>query len=158
MRRRGCSFRRIGGSVAAMLLGFVIVAMFAGCGGGTSGATTGPSATAAPSATTAPGATAAPSATTASPASSTGGGQSATVEVVMKDIKFVPDSLTIKVGQTVTWVNQDNATHDVVATQGEFKSDLFGKGQSFSFTFSKAGTYPYYCSVHPTMKGAIVVQ
>jgi plastocyanin len=146
MRRRGCSFRRIGGSVAAMLLGFVIVAMFAGCGGGTSGATTGPSATAAPSATT------------ASPASSTGGGQSATVEVVMKDIKFVPDSLTIKVGQTVTWVNQDNATHDVVATQGEFKSDLFGKGQSFSFTFSKAGTYPYYCSVHPTMKGTIVVQ
>ena len=90
---------------------------------------------------------------------SPGAGQgTGTIEVVMKNIMFVPDTVTIKVGQTVTWVNQDNTQHDVVANQGEFKSKLFGQGQSFSFTFTKAGTYKYYCSIHPQMLGTVIVQ
>lgn len=99
---------------------------------------------------------------TATTAPATGGGtttSSATgSQVVMKNIAFDPPTLTIKVGQAVTWVNQDSVQHDVVANNGEFKSNLFGAGGTFSFTFTKVGTYPYYCTIHPHMTGTIIVQ
>jgi amicyanin len=80
------------------------------------------------------------------------------LEVVMTNRSFDPQEITVKVGDAVTWVNQDTPQHDVVANNGEFKSPLLNKGQSFSFTFTKAGTYPYYCSIHPDMTGKVIVQ
>lgn len=79
-------------------------------------------------------------------------------QVIMTNRNYDPQQVTIKVGDTVTWVNQDAPKHDVVADNGEFKSDLFDKGGTFSFTFTKAGTYPYHCSIHPGMVGTVVVQ
>jgi len=93
--------------------------------------------------------------TTAGTGTSIGG---ATVQVVMTNRTYDPATVTIKVGDTVTWVNQDAPQHDVVADNGEFKSDLFDKGQTFSFTFTQAGTYPYHCSIHSGMTGVVVVQ
>lgn len=80
------------------------------------------------------------------------------VQVIMTNRSYSPQTVTIKVGQTVTWVNQDSPQHDVIADNGEFQSQLFDTGQSFSFTFTKAGTYPYHCSIHPGMTGTVIVQ
>jgi plastocyanin len=76
----------------------------------------------------------------------------------MTNRSYDPKSVTIKVGDTVTWVNEDAPQHDVVADGGEFKSDLFDKGQSFSHTFTTTGTYPYHCSIHPGMTGTVIVE
>lgn len=90
------------------------------------------------------------------PPTASGGGS--TVQVVMKNISYQPATVTVKVGDTVTWVNEDQTQHDVVADNGEFKSNLLNKGESFSFSFTKGGTYPYYCSIHPNMHGTVTVQ
>ena len=68
-----------------------------------------------------------------------------------------PRSLTVKVGQTVTWTNDDDIPHTVVATDKSFRSKVLDTGQSFSFTFTKAGEFAYFCSLHPMMTGKIVV-
>jgi plastocyanin len=101
-------------------------------------------------------------ATTAGGAATTGGAATSAagnaVQVMMTNRSYQPQQVTVKVGDTVTWVNQDAPKHDVVADNGEFKRDLFDKGGTFSLTFTKAGTYPYHCSIHPGMVGAVVVQ
>jgi plastocyanin len=133
----------IGATVLILLtLGLLVAA----CGG--SSATT---------TTAADGATTTAPATGSTATTGTAGGAS-TAQVIMTNRAYDPQTVTIKVGDTVTWLNQDAPQHDVVADSGEFKSDLFDKGQSFSFTFTKAGTYPYHCSIHPGMTGTIVVQ
>ncbi len=96
------------------------------------------------------------SSTTATTAGGAAAGNAA--QVIMTNRSYDPQEITVKVGDTVTWVNQDAPKHDVVADNGEFKSSLFDKGQSFSFTFTKAGTYPYHCSIHPGMTGTVIVQ
>jgi plastocyanin len=90
--------------------------------------------------------------------SSTQGGSTGGAQVTIKGFAFDPTSVTIKVGESVTWTNQDSTDHTVVADNGEFKSASLANGATFSFTFSKAGTYPYHCSIHPTMKGTVTVQ
>ncbi len=82
----------------------------------------------------------------------------ANAEVKIDNFSFGPDSLTVPVGTTVTWTNSDDIPHTVVSTDGVFKSKVRDTDEKFSFTFDKAGTYPYYCSVHPKMTGKIVVQ
>ena len=62
------------------------------------------------------------------------------------------------VGTTVTWINHDDIPHTAVSTDGVFKSKVMDTDEKFSYTFTKAGTYPYFCSVHPKMTGTIVVQ
>ncbi|WP_158881392.1 cupredoxin domain-containing protein [Amycolatopsis anabasis] len=76
------------------------------------------------------------------------------------DYKFAPASAKIAVGDTVTWTNHDSAPHNVVVTDGpeKFSSPLLQQGQSFSHTFTQAGTYSYYCSVHPDMKATLTVE
>lgn len=71
---------------------------------------------------------------------------------------FTPNNLTVKVGTKVTWTNNDSVTHTVTADQGAFNSNALAPGSSFSFTFSKAGTFSYHCSVHPSMTATIIVQ
>jgi plastocyanin len=76
----------------------------------------------------------------------------------MRAIQYAPRRLTVHVGQRITWVNEDAVQHDVQSTSGErIASPLFGKGKSFSFTPTQAGTIAYVCSVHPGMDGTIVV-
>src|SRR5438093_296825 len=71
---------------------------------------------------------------------------------------FSPANLTVKVGKTVTWVNKDTVTHTVTSDGSSlFDSGFMPTGATFQFTFTAAGTYPYYCTVHPYMKGTIVV-
>jgi plastocyanin len=89
-----------------------------------------------------------------------GGGSSSgnSVTIDMKNIKFAPQDATVKVGQTVKWVNQDAVDHDVQAKSGaDFKSELFGKGKSFDWKADKAGTVSYVCTVHPGMVGTLNV-
>jgi plastocyanin len=81
----------------------------------------------------------------------------ATAEVKIDNFSFTPHTLTIAVGTTVTWTNRDDIPHTVVSTDGVFKSKVRDTDEKFSYTFTKAGTYPYFCSVHPKMTGKIVV-
>jgi plastocyanin len=82
----------------------------------------------------------------------------ANAEVKIDNFVFGPETLTVPVGATVTWTNKDDIPHTVVSTDGVFKSKVRDTDEKFSYTFTKAGTYPYYCSVHPKMTGKIVVQ
>ena len=82
----------------------------------------------------------------------------ANAEVKIDNFSFGPETLTVAVGTTVTWTNRDDIPHTVVSTDGVFKSKVRDTDEKFSYTFSSAGTYPYYCSVHPKMTGKIVVQ
>jgi plastocyanin len=83
-----------------------------------------------------------------------------TVEVKIDNFSFGPTTLTIPVGTTVTWTNRDDIPHTVVSTDDPkfFKSKVLDTDEKFSFTFTKAGTYPYFCSVHPKMTGKVIVQ
>jgi plastocyanin len=82
----------------------------------------------------------------------------ATMEVKIDNFSFGPATLTVTVGTTVTWTNRDDIPHTVVSTDGVFKSKVLDTDEKFSYTFSKTGTYPYFCSIHPKMTGKIVVQ
>lgn len=92
------------------------------------------------------------------PARATSQEKQAAPEVRIDNFTFGPMELTVPVNSTVTWINKDDIPHTVVATDGAFKSRALDTDQKFSFKFEKAGTYSYYCSVHPKMVGKIVVQ
>ena len=78
--------------------------------------------------------------------------------IAMKDVKFVPERLTIKVGETVTWRNDESLDHNVVAQKGEnFRSRAFGEGGTYTFTARKPGTIDYVCNLHPGMDGQLIV-
>jgi plastocyanin len=79
-------------------------------------------------------------------------------EVKIDNFSFTPATLTVTVGTTVTWTNRDDIPHTVVSTDGVFQSKVRDTDEKFSYTFTRPGTYPYYCSVHPKMTGKIVVQ
>ena len=94
------------------------------------------------------------STTSSSAASSTGGG----VTIKMQNIQFAPKDTTVKVGQKVTWTNDDNTDHNVTADSGaDFKSKDFGSGGTFEFTPDKAGTIKYECTIHPGMTATLNV-
>lgn len=90
-----------------------------------------------------------------------GGGSSAAASgttVGMKDLKFGPETLQVKVGETVTWRNNESIPHNVVAEEGaDFKSDTFGKDGTYTFTPKEAGTIKYECTLHPGMVGTLEV-
>jgi len=83
-----------------------------------------------------------------------------TMEVKIDNFSFGPVALTVPVGTTITWTNRDDIPHTVVSTDDPktFKSKVLDTDEKFSFTFSKAGTYPYFCSIHPKMTGKVIVQ
>jgi plastocyanin len=82
----------------------------------------------------------------------------ANAEVKIDNFSFGPQTLTVPVGSTVTWTNRDDIPHTSVSTDGVFKSKVMDTDEKFSYTFAKAGTYPYYCSIHPKMTGQVVVK
>jgi len=82
----------------------------------------------------------------------------AVAAVKIDNFVFGPQTLTVPVGTTVTWTNGDDIPHTSVSTDGVFKSKVLDTDEKFSYTFTKAGTYPYYCTIHPKMTGKVVVQ
>jgi plastocyanin len=82
----------------------------------------------------------------------------ANAAVKIDNFVFGPQELTVPVGTTVTWTNSDDIPHTAVSTDGVFKSKVMDTDEKFSHTFTKAGTYPYYCSIHPKMTGTVVVK
>src|ERR1700722_13067642 len=89
----------------------------------------------------------------ASPASSAKAPQPTSAEVKVDNFSFGPASLTVAVGTTVTWTNRDDIPHTVVSTDKVFKSKVLDTDEKFSFTFTKAGSYDYFCSIHPKLTG-----
>lgn len=89
---------------------------------------------------------------------SQGGGAGQTNSIEIKNFAFSPATLNIKKGQTVTWTNQDNSKHKIISDSGsEISSPEFAKGESFQHTFNTIGEFSYHCSIHPSMKGKVVV-
>jgi plastocyanin len=84
----------------------------------------------------------------------------ATAEVKIDNFSFAPATLTVAAGTTVTWTNRDDIPHTVVSTDDPkaFRSKVLDTDEKFSYTFTKAGTFPYFCSVHPKMTGTVVVK
>jgi plastocyanin len=78
--------------------------------------------------------------------------------VKIDNFSFGPQTITVPVGATVTWINHDDIPHTSVSTEGVFKSKVLDTDEKFAYTFTKAGTYPYYCTIHPKMTGTVVVQ
>jgi plastocyanin len=70
---------------------------------------------------------------------------------------YNPNPVEAKIGETVTWVNEDSAIHTVTSINRIFDSGVLVRGQSFSYTFDKEGEYPYFCDVHPDMVGTVSV-
>lgn len=97
------------------------------------------------------------------------------VSIAIQGLSFNPARITVAPGTTIHWVNRDNVDHDVTSGEsitgrkarsaartkfpdGRFASGLFGQGQTFTVSFDKPGKYPYFCSIHPFMKGQVNVR
>jgi plastocyanin len=83
------------------------------------------------------------------------GGQQGAVKIA--GFAFGPQTLGAKVGESVTWTNQDGATHTVTADDGAFDSGNLAGGKAFSFAFDTAGTFAYHCNIHRSMTGKVTV-
>ena len=83
--------------------------------------------------------------------------QSAANTVTIQNMAFNPSTLNVQVGTTVTWINKDSVTHDVVSDTGLFTSGNLTNGMSYNYTFNQTGSFPYHCAIHPSMTGTIVV-
>lgn len=94
----------------------------------------------------------------ASPAASSAAQTSGKTAVAIKGFAFNPGSVSVAVGTTVTWTNQDSTAHTVTANDGSFDSGPVQPGSSFSHTFTKAGTVAYHCKIHPSMTATIIVK
>jgi plastocyanin len=123
-----------------LLLCAVVALAAAGCGGNDDNSSSGSG-----------GST---SSATSESSSSDGGA----VAIKMKGFQFSPKDTTVKVGQTITWTNEDTADHNVTADSGEdFKSKDFGKDGTFEYKADKAGKVAYECTLHPGMKATLTI-
>jgi len=82
----------------------------------------------------------------------------ATNQVSINNFSFIPNNISVGVGQEVIFTNNDSATHSIVANDNSFTSGDLTPGQVFKKTFSTVGTVSYHCSIHPSMTGQIEVQ
>ncbi len=130
-----------------VLLAFAAMIVLAACGGSTSGGST-------------PTPTQAGSTPTATPSGPT---KAIAIDTSTGNFGFNPATITIKVGTTVTWTNTTGAPHTVTSDDGtsfdsNINTPISANGGTFSFTFTKAGTFAYHCQIHPSMKATIIVQ
>lgn len=128
--------------LAALIVPLMIVV--AACSGSATSKPATPSATA-------------PTATAAVPAGSASAANAAGDAVTIANFSFQPATLTVAVGATVTWTNNDSAGHTVTADGGSFASQTIAPGSTFAQTFATAGTFAYHCAIHPSMTATIVV-
>jgi plastocyanin len=82
----------------------------------------------------------------------------ATVNVTIDNFSFTPKEITVAKGTTVVWTNHDDVPHTVVSPDKAFRSKALDTDDQFSFTFNDAGTFAYFCSVHPMMTGKVTVK
>jgi len=80
------------------------------------------------------------------------------VDLVIEDFLYSPDDLTINAGTTIIWTNFDNAVHDATERDHSWNTELLSQGEAGEITFDEAGTFEYFCSIHPWMEGAITVR
>ena len=104
------------------------------------------------------GAQGTPPATSPAPSASPAPNASPAVVVHMKNFAFVPQSVTIHAGQSVKWINDDSVSHSATANDHSWNSGELDNGQSWTYAFSAAGTYQYFCDDHAFMKGTVIVQ
>ena len=78
--------------------------------------------------------------------------------VMIQNFTYNPNTVTVKPGTTVTWINEDSTIHDVSSDSGAFASDDLAKGENYTHNFTKSGEYPYHCNEHPNMTAKIIVQ
>lgn len=78
--------------------------------------------------------------------------------IAIDNFSFAPKEITVAKGAVVTWTNRDDVPHTVVSVEQKFRSRALDTDDQFSFTFGEAGTYVYFCSVHPVMMGKIIVK
>jgi plastocyanin len=78
-------------------------------------------------------------------------------QVRIEDFGFTPLTISVAVGTQVTWMNAGPSNHTVTANDGSFDAGTIQRNASFNFTFSKAGTFVYHCTFHPTMQGTVIV-
>lgn len=83
--------------------------------------------------------------------------QAQEIQVTIDNFTFSPNELKLKVGDTVTWTNHDDIPHTVVSA-GKFRSKTMDTDDKYTFTFTSAGDYKYFCSLHPHMTGMIKVE
>jgi plastocyanin len=84
--------------------------------------------------------------------------QLASANIAVDNFTFAPREITVEKGTTVIWVNHDDVPHTIVSADKKFKSKALDTDDQYSFTFTEAGTYPYFCSVHPVMTGKVIVK
>lgn len=84
--------------------------------------------------------------------------QAGSVTIPIKNFAYMPMTVTVAAGSTVTWKNLDGEPHTVTSTDGLFRSGALDQDESFSFKFTKPGVYKYICSIHPKMRAEIVVK
>ncbi len=89
--------------------------------------------------------------------SSTTNVPAAAATVTIANMAFTPSTVTVKVGETVTWTNHDGFSHTVTGDAGGPNSGTIAAGQSYSFTFATTGTFAYHCAIHPSMVGTVIV-
>lgn len=87
-----------------------------------------------------------------------GGGTGSANSITIDDFAYAPSELTVSVGSTVSWTNEQSASHTVTADDGEFDSGTLAQGDEFSETFGTAGTFAYHCTIHPSMTATITVE
>ena len=138
--------------IPAVAFAFVLAAC-----GDDSGSGSSPATTAVAPAAAGGGGYAIPSDATATSAAPGGGGATAADTVVAKDIAYNPTSITVKVGDTVTFKNDDSFAHTFTANNGEFDSNNVDGGGSFTYKPTAAGTIAFHCKIHSNMKGTITV-
>jgi plastocyanin len=96
---------------------------------------------------------------TALPQQAMAAGESPAVEIKIDNFSFAPQTATVPVGAQVTWTNRDDIPHTVVSEdKSTFKSHPLDTDEKFTYTFTKPGTYTYFCSIHPKMTAKVVVQ
>ena len=84
--------------------------------------------------------------------------RAADTEVKIDNFTFNPKQVTVKAGNSITWVNHDDIPHTVTSQTQAFRSKALDTDDKFSFTFATPGTYSYFCALHPQMTGTIVVE
>jgi amicyanin len=149
-------------ALPAVTVAAAAAVLISGCSGSGTSPNTQPSINYGSQASTTPGMAGQGSSNAPAPssASTTASGQSppqAGPAVSIKDFKFDPATLTVPVGTTVTWTNQDEEPHAIAAKDGSFHGPGMDTHGTYSFTFNTPGTFDYICSIHPFMTGTVVV-
>jgi plastocyanin len=98
------------------------------------------------------------SSTTQNTGTNQNGGQTSGTAVTIQNFAFSPATLEVSKGDIVTWTNEDSVPHQIASDTNVFLGSSMNKGQTFSFTFTETGIFPYHCAIHPSMQGKIIVK